>query len=58
MARMGARSCSDTRRSANDAAAGTNVKAKSNAPVKASSTTCAMGRNIFPSIPVSVRIGR
>jgi hypothetical protein len=38
--------------------AGTKVNASTSAPRRASSTTCAMGRNIFPSMPVSVRIGR
>jgi hypothetical protein len=37
--------------------AGINVIDRMVAPVNAKSTVTAMGRNIFPSIPVSARMG-
>ena len=52
-------SCSDTLPVTNSAtAAGTNVIDRMAAPVSAISTVNAIGVNIFPSTPVSVRIGR
>jgi hypothetical protein len=52
-------SFSDRRRgSIHDAIAGMNVMARTSAPMSANSTVIAIGRNIFPSMPVSARIGR
>ena len=39
-------------------AAGTNVNDSTIAPVRASTTVIAIGWNIFPSTPVSAKIGR
>ncbi len=39
-------------------AAGTKVSESSIAPLSASTTVMAMGWNIFPSTPVSAKIGR
>ena len=41
-----------------DASAGTSVSDSTNAPASAKSTVIAIGRNIFPSVPPSARIGR
>ena len=52
-------SCSDTLPVTSSAtAAGTNVIDRMLAPVSAISTVSAIGVNILPSTPVSVRIGR
>ena len=42
----------------NDASTGMSVMAKASAPPRANITVRAIGRNIFPSTPVSERIGR
>ena len=44
--------------SSNDARTGASVIDKTKAPASAKTTVSAMGRNIYPSIPSSVRIGR
>ena len=52
-------SFSSTRPPRNTAiAAGTNVSDSIIAPVSASTTVIAIGWNIFPSMPVSAKIGR
>ena len=57
--RTGGLSCSETRPVMKIAtAAGTKVTERIIAPRRAASTVNAIGKNIFPSMPVSVRIGR
>src|SRR5690349_11862381 len=46
------------RGSNSDARAGMNVRARTSAPASANNTVIAIGTNIFPSMPVSERIGR
>jgi hypothetical protein len=41
-----------------EASAGMKVKDSTSAPASANSTVRAIGRNIFPSMPTSDRIGR